>query len=189
MKEESDRSSDRPGTSRRNPRPGRRTGASAATPDPYKPLSLWVGRSKAFEAEGGGLLRIHPGQVAASFRLRRNPDPTDGEPVDTASCLVRLADEAGAVGEAESTFSLHVFVENMVNLGRTSRLVYFDDAEDEWKTAFDGGLMISGATCLLDDRSYRKFLVGDGGSSWCSSTRTRPSMSPSTGAPSSRDSR
>jgi hypothetical protein len=122
---------------------------------------LWVGRSRAFETEGGGLLRIHPGQVAASFRLRRNADPTEGEPIDTASCLVRLEDEAGEVWEAESTFSLDVFVENMVNLGRTSWLVYFDDAEGEWKGAFDGDLMIAGATCLLDDRSYRKFLVGD----------------------------
>src|SRR4051794_33584497 len=150
MKEESDRSSDRPGTSRRNPRPGRRTGASAATPDPYKPLSLWVGRSKAYETEGGGLLRIHPGQVAASFRLRRNPDPTEGEPVDTASCLVRPADDAGEVWESESTFSLHAFVENMVNLGRTSWLAYFAEADDEWKGAFDGDLMMAGATCLLD---------------------------------------
>ena len=137
-----------------------RKGASAAPPDPYQPVSLWVGRSRSFETEGGGLLRVHPGQVAASFRLRRNPDPTGGEPVDTASCLVRLADEAGEVWEAESTFSLHVFVENMVNLGRASWLVYFDDAE-EWKGAFDGDLMMAGATCLLDDRFYRKFLVGD----------------------------
>ena len=65
------------------------------------------------------------------------PTPPGGEPVDTASCLVRLADEAGEVWEAESTFSLHVFVENMVNLDRASWLVYFDDAE-EWKGAFDG---------------------------------------------------
>src|SRR4051812_7034721 len=97
--------------SRRKPRPGRRKGASAAPPDPYQPVSLWVGRSRAFEAEGGGLLHVHPGQVAASFRLRRNPDPTEGEPVDTASCLVRLADDAGEVWEAESTFSLKVSVE------------------------------------------------------------------------------
>ena len=27
--------------------------------------------------------------------------------------------------------------------------------------AFDGDYMMAGATCLLDDRSYRKFLVGD----------------------------
>ena len=108
------------GPSRRKPRPRPRKGASAAPPDPYQPVSLWVGRSRSFETEGGGLLRVHPGQVAASFRLRRNPDPTGGEPVDTASCLVRLADEAGEVWEAESTFSLHVFVENMVNLGRAS---------------------------------------------------------------------
>jgi hypothetical protein len=122
---------------------------------------LWVGRSRAFETEGGGVLRIHPGQVAASFRLRRNPDPTEGEPVDTASCLVRLADDAGEVWESESTFSLHAFVENMVNLGRTSWLAYFDEAEDEWKDGFDGDLMMAGATCLLDDRTYRKFLVED----------------------------
>ena len=77
------------GPSRRKPPPGRRKGASAAPPDPYKTVSLWVARSRAFETEGGGSLRVHPGQVAASFRLRRNPDPTGGEPVDTASCLVR----------------------------------------------------------------------------------------------------
>lgn len=146
--------------SRRKPRPSRRKGASGAPPDTYQPISLWVGRSRALETEGGGLLRIHPGQVAASFRLRRNPDPSEGEPVDTASCLIRLADDAGEVWEAESTFSLLAFVENMVNLGRTSWLVYFDEAE-EWKGAFDGDLMMAGATCLLDDRFYRKFLVGD----------------------------
>src|SRR4051794_27164404 len=161
MSDEPDRSPNARDPSRRKPRPRPRKGASAAPPDPYQPVSLWVGRSRAFEAEGGGLLRIHPGQVAASFRLRRNPDPTEGEPVDTASCLVRLADEAGEVWEAGSTFSLHAFVENMVNLGRTSWLAYFAEADDEWKGAFDGDLMMAGATCLLDDRFYRKFLVGD----------------------------
>jgi hypothetical protein len=161
MSDEPDRRPNPRDPSRRKPRPRSRKRASANPPDPYQSVSLWVGRSRAFEAEGGGRLLVHPDQVAASFRLRRNPDLSEGEPVDTASCLVRLADEAGAMWEAESTFSLHVFVENMVNLGRTSWLVYFDDAEDEWKKAFDGDLMMAGATCLLDDRFYRKFLVGD----------------------------
>ncbi|WP_406695220.1 hypothetical protein V5E97_29710 [Singulisphaera sp. Ch08] len=160
MINESDHGGSSRGPSRRKPQAGQRKRASAAPSDPYKPVSLGVRRSRAFEAEGGGLLCVHPGQVAASFRLRLNPDPAEGEPNDTASCLVRLADEAGEVWEAESTFSLHVFVENMVNLDRTSWLVYFDDAE-EWKGAFDGDRMITGATCLLDDRFYRKFLVGD----------------------------
>lgn len=161
MSDEPDRSQDPCSPSRRKPRPRRRKGASAATDDLYQPVALWVGLSRVYEAEGGGLLRIEPGQVAASFRLRRNPDPTEGEPVDTASCLVRLADDAGEVWESESTFSLHAFVENMVDLGRTSWLVYFDEAGEEWQGAFDGDLMVAGATCLLDDRFYRKFLVGD----------------------------
>ncbi len=122
---------------------------------------MWVGRSKAFEVEGGALLHVRPGQIAASFRLRRNPDPTEeGEPIDTASCLVRLADAVGEIWEAESTFSLHVFIENMVNLDRTSWLIYFDDSE-EWKAAFEDDCLMTGATCLLDDRFYRRLLVGD----------------------------
>lgn len=128
--------------------------------DADRSVSSTCGRTRYFDTDEGGRLRVDRGEVALSFRLRRNAYIGEGEPVDTASCLVRLADEAGEVWEAESTFSLDVFIQHMIDLGRTSWLVYFDDAE-EWKGAFDGDCLMTGATCLLDDRFYRKFLVGD----------------------------
>jgi hypothetical protein len=152
------RASDNRGKPSRSSRQRKR--ASVVLPDPYQDVSLWVGRPRTFDVEGGGLLRVDSGQVAASFRLRRNPDPTEGETVDTASCLVRLADQSGEIWESVSTFSLNVFVENMINLDSTGWLVYFDDAK-EWKPAFDTSSLMTGAVCLLDDRFYRKFLVGD----------------------------
>ncbi len=145
----------------RKPRPRERKSARSKPPaDSYRSVSSWFGRTGYFDTDEGGRLRVDPGDVALSFRLRRNAYIGEEEPVDTASCLVRLADEAGEVWEAESIFSLDVFIRNMINLGRTSWLVYFDDAE-EWKGAFDGDCLMTGATCLLDDRFYRKFLVGD----------------------------
>jgi hypothetical protein len=145
------------------PRPRKRKGPESKPPvDAYRSVSLWCGRSRFFDTNEGGRLQVDPGQVALSFHLKRNRDTTEGEPfpVDTASCFVRLVDEAGDVWEAESVFSLDVFIQNMINLGRTSWLVYFDDAE-EWKGAFDEDGLMTGATGLLDDRFYRKLLVGD----------------------------
>lgn len=144
----------------RKARPRKAKSTPAAPADPFRSVTMWVGRPRAFEAEGGGRLLVDKGQVAVSFRLRRIPSPSGGEPADVASCVVRLADAAGAVWESESVFSLGVFIENMINLDRPSWLVYAADAE-EWKGIFDGDLMLAGASCVCDDRFYRKFLVGD----------------------------
>lgn len=70
MSDEPDRSQDSRGQSGRKPRPRTRKGASAAGPGPYQPVSLWVGRSRGYEAERGSLLLIDPGQVAASLGAR-----------------------------------------------------------------------------------------------------------------------
>lgn len=147
----------------RNPRTRKRKGPQSKSPVvAYRPVSLWCGRTRFFDTDEGGRLRVDPGQVALSFCLKRNSDTTEGEPfpVDTGSCFVHLVDEAGEVWEAESVFSLDVFIQNMINLGRASWLVYFDDAE-EWRAAFDEDGLMTGATGLLDDRFYRNFLVGD----------------------------
>ena len=161
MTRESDRDRRPRDPSSQESRPRGRKGTAAAPPDSYRHISVLVGRARAFEAEGGGLLRILPGDIAASFRLRRNPDPAGGEFADTASCLLRLADEAGQVWETEASFYLDVFVEHMANLRWATWLVYWDEVPKEWKRAFAGDLMIAGATCMLDDRGYRKFFVGD----------------------------
>ena len=146
---------------RRKPRPRKRKAARRKPPaDVDISVSSICGMTRYFDTDEGGRLRVDRGEVALSFRLRRNAYIGEGEPVDTASCFVRLADEAGQVWEAESIFPLDVFIEHMIDLGRMSWLVYFEDAE-EWKGAFDGDCLMTGATCLLDDRFYRKFLVED----------------------------
>jgi hypothetical protein len=103
---------------------------------------------------------VDPGRIALSFRLRRNADPRPGEPIDTATCLLRLADAVGDLWETESTFPLQVFIREMANLERSSWLVFFDQSE-EWKDRFDVECLMAGVSCMLDDRGYRKFLVGD----------------------------
>ena len=73
---------------------------------------------------------------------------------------MRIADDAGDVWEAVSTFSLFTFIEKMTDLGRTSGLEFFESAK-EWQGAFTSDCMMAGATQLIDDRFYRKFLVGE----------------------------
>jgi hypothetical protein len=147
---------------RRKARPRNKKVTPSRPPvDAYKSVSLLCGRTRYFDTEEGGRLRVDPGEVALSFRLRRNVHVGEGEPIDTATCLTRLADDAGELWETEAHFSLDVFIQNMVNLDRMSWLVYFDDAEEEWKKAFEDDCLMTGATCLRDDRFYRNFLVGE----------------------------
>ncbi len=149
----------------RKPRP-RKKKPSPAPPSPptetYRDVSLWCGRARAFDTEEGGRLRVDPGTIALAFRLARHTEHREGEiPLDTASCLTRLADDAGEIWETEAHFSLDVFIRNMVDLDRTSWLVDFDDAEASWKKAFMDDALMIGATCIRDDRFYRNFLVGE----------------------------
>jgi hypothetical protein len=123
--------------------------------------SLWCGLSRTFATEDDGRLRVEPGKIALSFRLRRDADPRPDEPVDAATCFLRLADDRGDLWESASTFSLHAFVEQMINLDRANGLAFFDNAPQGWKEAFNDHCLMSGARSLLDDRGHRKFLVGD----------------------------
>lgn len=131
-----------------------------SSPEAEVSASLWCGRCRAFATEDGGRLRVEPGKIALSFRLRRNADPRPDEPADTATCLLYLADNRGERWESASTFSLRAFIEQMIRLDRAGGLAFFDDAPKGWEEAFEGRPLMSGARCLFDDRDRRKLHIG-----------------------------
>jgi hypothetical protein len=130
-----------------------KSGASKA----FVPITLdnrWFVEFLAEEPEG--VLRLDPGPVRVSFRLAFEHRNTDG-PMDALASQVRLADAAGRLWESESVFTTRLFIERLIDVGRTRGPCWFHHAPAEWREAFEKRAMISGAGELHDDRFYRYF--------------------------------
>jgi hypothetical protein len=126
----------------------------------YRPVVLNSGQTADFLTDAGGVLRIGPGEVAASFRLAFK-DRDEKEHADVVSCFTRLADAKGTVWEAEAVFTPRVFMEKLIDLSQIEWHTFFQSADKAWKPAFRRRVVLTGVNDLLDDRFYRHFLVDE----------------------------
>jgi len=113
---------------------------------------------------GGRHLRIGTGLVSGEmsfvFHFR---DASEDLPHDVVACELRLADKDGRVWSTISRFTSALFVTNMFDASASEPMNLFqpDEADAEYRAAFDSHPALSDIRFSSDDRFVRTIVVGD----------------------------
>jgi hypothetical protein len=117
-----------------------------------------------YPTPGGRRLRIGTGVVSGDmsfvFHFR---DASEDLPLDVVACEFRLADKDGRVWSTTSRFTSALFVTHMFDASASEPMNLFrpNEADDEYRAAFDSHAALSAIRFSSDDRFVRTIAVGD----------------------------
>jgi hypothetical protein len=124
----------------------------------FRPVTLdnsWVVEYLTSE---GGLLRVEPAAIEASYRFR--VELIGGDTSTTRIiCQVRLADNQGRMWECESAFTAYVFLLHLLDASRKEPPRLAEHLPDEWREALEGPALAENTYEGYDHRTHRYFYL------------------------------
>jgi hypothetical protein len=112
----------------------------------------------------GRWLEVGTGNLAGDMLLRYEFRDTEKTlPIDAIACEFRTAGREGRIWATTSRFTTRLFIAHMFDFSLAQHMNLFrpSEADEDYKRAFERGLMLEGARFSSDDRFYRTLLVGE----------------------------